>query len=201
MENAAPNLYDAIGVSADASTDKIKKKTRKLVSEVRESDKRNSEKNELIRFFKSARETLTDPDARKEYDASIGIETFVRDEDGIDTESMVPFEAFRPYEPFGAIGALGNLGSLLAPAETSNKSPSPASALMGILGEDLHDMFSSSIIPEEMSSPGDLKRGSFQVLEYTKVRNPSGGFDEFGFSRQGDMQNDRVTEKRFQRKS
>jgi len=202
MENAAPNLYDAIGVSADASTDKIKKKTRKLVSEVRESNKRNSEKNELIRFFKSARETLTDPDARKKYDASIGIETFVRDDDdGVETESIVPFEVFQPYEPFGAVGAIGNLGSLLAPVETSNNSRSPASALMGILGEDLRDMFSNSIIPEEMSSHGDLKRGSFQVFEYTKVRNPSGGFDEFGFSRQGDMKNDRVTEKRFQRKS
>ena len=204
MENTAPNLYDAIGVSADASTDKIKKKTRKLVSEVRESDKRNSEKNELIRFFKSARDTLTDPDARKEYDASIGIETLPRDEEESEAQSMVPFEVLQPYKPFGtigALGALGNLGSLLSPTEISPRSRSPASSLMGLLGADMQDMFSSSIIPEELSSHGDLKRGSFQVLEYTKVRNPSGGFDEFGFTRQGDMKNDRVTEKRFERKS
>ncbi|CAM9104074.1 unnamed protein product [Ectocarpus sp. 12 AP-2014] len=201
MENTTPNLYDAIGLSADASVDMIKKKTRKLINEVRESDKRNSEKNELVRFFRSARETLTDPGARKEYDESIGIQTFARDEsDGDFSGPVVPFQGF---QPFGALGAVGSLGSLplLGPVETSG-SRSPASALMGILGADLRDMFSTSIIPEEMaSSHGDLQRGSFQVLEYTKVRNPDGGFDEFGFTRQGDMKHDRVTEKRFERKS
>lgn len=201
MENNAPNLYDAIGVGADASADKIKRKTRQLVHEVRQSDKRNSEKNELIRFFKSARETLTDPDARNKYDESIGIETFARDERDAEAESVVPYDTFQPFQPFGAIGALGNLGSLLGPMETS-PSRSPAPSLMGLLGADVHNMFSNSIIPEELaSSHGDLKRGSFQVLEYTKVRNPEGGFDEFGFTRQGDMKHDRVTEKRFERKS
>ena len=200
MENPTPNLYDAIGVRADASADKIKKKTRKLVTEVRESDKKNSEKNELIRFFKSARETLVDPGQRKQYDESIGIETFARDEsDTGDEEPIVPFEPFQPYQPFGAVGALSNLRSMLAPMETQ-LSRSPASSLMGLLGGDLENIFSGSIIPEEMSH-GDLKRGSFHVLEYTKVRNPEGGFDEFGFTRQGDMKNDRVTEKRFERKS
>ncbi|AAK14503.1 unnamed protein product [Ectocarpus sp. 4 AP-2014] len=204
MENTAPNLYDAIGVSADASADKIRRKTRQLVNEVKESDKRNSEKNELIRFFKSARETLTDSDARKKYDESIGIETFAREERDAGTK-MVPYETFQPFEPFGAIGALGgalgNIGSLLGPMQAV-PSRSPASSLMGLLGADVQNMFSDSIIPEELaSSHGDLKRGSFQVLEYTKVRNPEGGFDEFGFTRQGDMKHDRVTEKRFERKS
>lgn len=206
MENTAPNLYDAIGVSADASADKIRRKTRQLVNEVKESDKRNSEKNELIRFFKGARETLTDSGARKKYDESIGIETFARDERdaGTDTNtdsSVVPYETFQSFEPFGAIGALGNIGSLLGPMQAL-PCRSPASSLMGLLGADVHSMFSDSIIPEELaSSHGDLKRGSFQVLEYTKVRNPGGGFDEFGFTRQGDMKHDRVTEKRFERKS
>lgn len=203
MENTVPNFYDAMGVSADSSADKIKKKTRKLISEVKESDKRNSEKNELIRFFKSARDTLVDPDARKDYDESIGIDTVAKTESRVDdTESMVPFETtFQPFQPFGVLGALGNLGSLISPVQTS-PSRSPASSLMGLLGDDLHDMFSNSIIPEEMSSSsGSLKPGSFHVLEYTKVRNPDGGFDEFGFTRQGDTRNDRVTEKRFERKS
>ncbi|CAM9103103.1 unnamed protein product [Ectocarpus sp. 8 AP-2014] len=201
MENTVPNLYDAIGVGADASADEIKRKTRQLVNEVKESDKRNSEKNELIRFFKSARETLTDPDARKEYDGSVGIETFARHEREADTESVVPYETFETFQPFGPIGALGNIGSLLGPMQAL-PSRTPASSLMGIFGADVRDMFSDSIIPEEMAqSHGDLKRGSFQVLEYTKVRNPGGGFDEFGFTRQGDMKHDRVTEKRFERKS
>lgn len=199
---STPSLYDAIGLSADASSDKIKKKTRKLINDVKESDKRNSEKNELIRFFKRARDTLTDSDGRKQYDESIGIETVAKNESHADeTASVVPFEGFQPYAPFGALGALSNLSSVLGPVEIS-PSRSPASSLMGLLGEDVLDMFSNSIIPEAMSSsPGSLKQGTFSVLEYTKVRNPDGGFDEFGFTRQGDMKNDRVTEKRFERKS
>lgn len=215
MENASPNLYDAIGVGVDASSDKIKKKTRKLIHEVKESDKKNSAKNELIRFFKSARETLCDARARREYDSSIGIET-VGTDNGVDpefsnTESMIPFETAQPFrQPFGALGALGSLGSLvdlLRPLESSSSSPSSTSssaALAGFLGTGIEDMFSSSIVPEELSSSAggrSLKPGTFHILEYTKVRNPGGGFDEFGFTRQGDMRNDRVTEKRFERKS
>lgn len=205
MENLTPNLYDAIGVSADASSESIKKKTRQLINEVRESDKRNSEKNELIRFFKSLRKTLCDPFERKEYDASIGIETVAKQEEGghdyDNSGSVVPFEALNPLQPFGALGVLGNLGSLLSPMETS-PSRSPVSSLLSLVGSDMHDMFSNSIVPEELtSSSGDLKPGTFQILEYTKVRNPGGGFDEFGFTRQGDMKNERVTEKRFERKS
>ena len=104
----------------------------------------------------------------------------------------------------GAMGALSNMnvGSVLAPMQALS-SRSPASSFMELLGEDAHSMFSNSIIPEELASTshGHLKRGSFHVLEYTKVRNPDGGFDEFGFTRQGDMKHDRVTEKRFERKS
>lgn len=207
MENTTPNLYDAIGVSADASSERIKKKTRKLINEVRQSDKRNSEKNELIRFFKSLRKTLCDPSERKEYDASIGIETVAKQEEeghDYDASSVVPFEALNPLQPFGALGALGalgNLGSLLSPMETS-PSRSPVSSLLSLVGSDMHDMFSNSIVPEGLtSSSGGLKPGTFQILEYTKVRNPGGGFDEFGFTRQGDMKHERVTEKRFERKS
>lgn len=198
MENMTPNLYDAIGVSAEASSDEIKKKTRKLMNEVRQSDKRNSEKNELLRFFKSVRETLCDSSQRERYDGSIGIETAVKEED----QSCVPFDSsFGPMQPFGVRGVLGSLGSLLSPMETA-PSRSPASTLLSLVGSDMHSMFSNSIVPEELSlTPGGLKPGTFQILEYTKVRNPGGGFDEFGFTRQGDMQNDRVTEKRFERKS
>lgn len=198
MENTTPNLYDAIGVNAEASSDEIKKKTRKLMNEVRQSDKRNSEKNELLRFFKSVRETLCDASQREQYDGSIGIETAAKEEE---EERCVPFGAFGQLQPFGALGALGSLGSLLSPMETT-PSRSPASSLLSLIGSDMHAMFSNSIVPEELSSsPGGLKPGTFQILEYTKVRNPGGGFDEFGFTRQGDMQNDRVTEKRFERKS
>lgn len=209
MENTTPNLYDAIGVNADASSESIKKRTRKLINEVRESDKRNSEKNELIRFFKSLRKTLCDPSERKEYDASIGIETVAKQEGeghNYDADAVVPFEALNPLQPFGALGALGalgdigNLGSLLGPMETS-PSRSPASSLLSLVGSDMRDMFSNSIVPEELTSSGGLKPGTFQILEYTKVRNPGGGFDEFGFTRQGDIKNERVTEKRFERKS
>lgn len=224
MENASPNLYDAIGVGADASSDKIKKKTRKLIHEVRESNKTNSAKNELIRFFKSARETLCDARARREYDSSIGIVT-VGTDDSADpeissTESLIPFETMQPFrQPFGVLGALGSLGSLgslgrlgelVRPLESSSPPPSPLSsspsaalAGFGFLGTGIEDMFSSSIIPDELSSSAgrSLKPGTFHILEYTKVRNPGGGFDEFGFTRQGDTRNDRVTEKRFERKS
>lgn len=217
MENASPNLYDAIGVGVDASSDKIKKKTRKLIHEVKESDKKNSAKNELIRFFKNARETLCDARARREYDSSIGIET-VGTDDSVDpefsntnTESMIPFETMQPlrqpFGVFGALGSLGRLGELVRPLESSSPpsslSSSSSAALAGFLGTGIEDMFSSSIIPEELSSSAgrSLKPGTFHILEYTKVRNPGGGFDEFGFTRQGDMRNDRVTEKRFERKS
>jgi len=207
MENTtAPTLYDAIGVNVDASSEKIRKKTRKLINDVRESDKRNSEKNELIRFFKSARGTLCNPFERKQYDASIGIETVVKEEEeemqDCDMGSVVPFEAFQPMQPFGALGALGSLGSLLSPIETS-PSRSPVSSLLSFVGSDMQDVFSNSIVPEELasSSAGGLKPGTFHILEYTKVRNPGGGFDEFGYTRQGDMRKERVTEKRFERKS
>ena len=237
-----PNLYDAVGVSADASADKIKRRTRKLINEVRESDKRNAEKNELIRFFKRARETLCDPDARREYDRSIGIETIDTTEatETIDTteatkateateateftnvmgdnddsiigaKSLVPFETFpMPFQPLSALSALGALGNIGfdSPMSSPRSSRSPASSVMGLIGADMHDMLSSdmlskSIIPQELaaSSSGKLKPGTFHFLEYTKVRNPDGGFDEFGFTRQGDIRNERVTEKRFERKS
>ena len=171
MENTTPNLYDAIGVSADASSERIKKKTHKLINEVRESDKRNSEKNELIRFFKSLRKTLCDPSERKEYDASIGIDTVEKQEEegrDYDGNSVVPFESLNTLQPFGGLGtfgALGNLGSLLSPMETS-LSRSPVSSLLSLVGSDMHDMFSNSIVPEELaSSSGGLKPGTFQILE------------------------------------
>ncbi len=210
----APNLYDAIGVNAGASAEKIRKKTRRLIHDVRESGQTDEEKIELIRFFKSARDTLCNPDSRREYDATIGIETVGASDECTQEAAVVPFElASSIQHPFGALGALGALGSVgaLGPLESVGSvgafgglgSHSPGSALMTLMGSDLSSMFSDSIVPEELAktSPGDLKRGTFQVLEYTKVRNPEGGYDEFGFTRQGDMKHDRVTEKRFERKS
>lgn len=242
---STPNLYDAIGVNADASADKIKRKTRKLINDVKESDNRNSKKNELIRFFKGARETLTDRDAREEYDRSIGIETISASNE--QTESMVPFDHVHvehqhdPFHPsilgalgalstFGSVGSIGSIGSIgpvgpvgpvgavrpirpigsMGPvgsgsASASSSTSSGPLSLVGMLGADIQDMFSNSIVPEELSASscvsGGLKPGNFQVLEYTKVRNPGGGFDEFGYTRHGDLRNDRVTEKRFERKS
>lgn len=243
---STPNLYDAIGVNADASAEKIKRKTRKLINDVKESDNRNSKKNELIRFFKGARETLTDRDAREEYDRSIGIETISSSNE--QTESMVPFDhdvdvehqhdpfhpsilgalgALSTFGPIGSIGSIGPVGPLgpvgavrsirrigsmgtvgsgSASASTARAADSPGPlSLVGMLGADIQDMFSNSIVPEELSASscvsGGLKPGNFQVLEYTKVRNPGGGFDEFGYTRHGDLRNDRVTEKRFERKS
>lgn len=189
MDTDNPNLYDAIGVGADASADEIRKTTRKLMTDVRESDNRNSEKNELIRFFKSARETLMDNRAREEYDRSIGIETIN------DMASVVPFEPLQHFQT-------------LHPFPTSS-SRALASAthpsIMGILGSEIQQMFSNnSIVPEELSGrsrSGGLVPGNFHILEYTKVKNADGGFDEFGFTREGDIQNDRVAEKRFERKT
>ena len=234
IEGPVPNLYDAIGVTADASADKIKRKTRKLMNEVRESDKRNREKNELIRFFKNARNTLCNADERKEYDTSIGIETIcsdrgnaTADEDAHDahdahdayetSEPMVALGELTPFQPFGALGALGALGTLTTlgsprppprscdPRRATATATAAASSMMELLGSGIHDMFSDSIVPAELhmssSSSGGLKPGTFQILEYTKVRNPGGGFDEFGFTRQGDIKHNRVTEKRFERKS
>ncbi|CAM9092433.1 unnamed protein product [Ectocarpus sp. 12 AP-2014] len=259
---SAPSLYDAIGVNAGASAEKIRRKTRKLINDVKESDKKTSEKNELIRFFKDARETLSDRDARIEYDRSIGIETISANND--QAESVVPFDrarlehqsdSFHPcplgglsalggalgaLSAFGPIGPVGpavghavgrtsstpSMGSASAPVSaprtssaTGSPAPPPSSglfarsaasfpgplSLVGMLDTDAEDMFSHSIVPEELSAssciPGGLQPGNFQVLEYTKVRNPGGGFDEFGYTRHGDLRNDRVTEKRFERKS
>ena len=232
MAETPPSLYDAIGVSADASPEEIKRTARARMNEVKLSDKPRSEKNELIRFFRKARDTLTDPAARQDYDLSIGIETVTatQAQDDPMLESMVPFEAFQPFHQSmypcrAASSALGVMGSLFGlghdevcavsaaprssasssssppPPPSQSQSPSPSS-LMAALGAGIDDLFSGSIVPEELArSAGGLKSGSFQVLEYTKVRNPDGGYDEFGFTRHGDVRSDRVTEKRFQRKS
>lgn len=202
-DTESPNMYDAIGVGADASADEIKKATRRLVTEVRESDKRKSEKNELIRFFKRAREVLVDPNTREEYDRSIGIDTISNSNSNIvyntnDAESSVV-----PFEPFV------NNFTTLHPFATQCSSRALASealpSLMGILGSEIQQMFSGdSIVPDELgrrSRTGGLVSGTFHILEYTKVRNSEGGFDEFGFTREGDMKKDRVTEKRFERKT
>ena len=225
MAETPPSLYDAIGVSADASPEEIRRTARARMNEVKVSDKPRSEKNELIRFFKRARDTLTDPAARQEYDLSIGIETVSssspRAQDDPRTESMVPFEPLEPslhqsiFPCRAASGALGAMGSLfgiglglgrdhvsVSAAPRSSSSSSSSSSIMAALGSDIDDLFSGSIVPGELApSPGGLKSGSFQVLEYTKVRNPEGGYDEFGFTRHGDLRSDRVTEKRFERKS
>ncbi|CAM9206813.1 unnamed protein product [Pylaiella littoralis] len=230
-DTPSPSMYDAIGVGADASTDRIRKATRRMVNEVRASDKRNSEKNELIRFFKRAREVLTDPRAREDYDRSIGIETVGhvgRDTSRTgNTSSLVPVDRalgaplVAPLgdplgDPLGAplvpLGPFTIHHPFATPSSSSSSSSSsralaadPFPSLMGILGPSFQEMFcNDSIVPDELggrSRPGGLVPGTFHVLEYTKVRNADGGFDEFGFTREGDMKKDRVTEKRFERKT
>jgi curved DNA-binding protein CbpA len=92
--------------------------------------------------------------------------------------------------PFGSVGSVGSIGSMME-------------GHMGLL---------QSIIPDEIRSIGSgngngnggmgrgMRSGTFHFMEYTKTRNQSGGYDEFGVTREGDTNNDRVTEKRFHRK-
>ena len=79
MSESPPTLYDALGLTPEASGDKIRKTCKKMIQSVRESDSRNSEKNELIRFIKKSRDTLKDTKSRETYDRTIGIETLTKE--------------------------------------------------------------------------------------------------------------------------
>jgi len=172
---SSPTLYEAIGVTPDASEERIRKATRRMARKVKKSDTSNSEKNKVLRFIKETRETLFDEDSRAEYDSTIGIETVRRSRNNISTNmhQMVPH---------------------------GSSSINPISSMMGSGGlfSMINDM--SSIIPEEMMSSGNVSSGSFRVMEYTRIRN-NNGYEEFGMTREGDSNNDRVTEKHFQRRT
>ena len=171
-----PTLYDVIGVTPEASEDEIHRSIKKATKKIRESDIPREEMKNILRYIKQARETLMDPQRREEYDKTIGIETIRTTGDIV---------------PFGGGGGGGGCDDLVY-----NPINSIISSHMNML---------QSIIPEElgdMTSIGShMKPGTFHFMEYTKVRNTSGGFDEFGLTREGDTNNDRVTEKRYHRKS
>ena len=181
-----PTLYDSIGVKPDASEETILRSVKRMTKSIRSSDERNSKKNELLRFVKKARDTLLDPDTRESYDRSIGIETLKRE------DRLVGYNEKRSVNRDPISELLGSIVPM-----------TPASTFGGI-----DDIFSShmnmiqSIIPNELNmEPGKMGSGTFHFTEYTRVRNSSGGYDEFGLTREGDTQNDRVTEKRFRKKS
>lgn len=181
-----PTLYDVIGLTPDSSEEQIYRAVKKTTRTVRESDAPVSEKRNLIRIIKKCRDTLMDPDQREQYDRTIGIDTIrnERDDSGMKHAdwTMVPF------------GLSSNAGSL-SPFDHMN----PIGSLMSS-----HMEMMQSIIPQEFggSNPKrDIPPGTFHFMEYTKTRNASGGFDEFGLTREGDTNNDRVTEKRFHKKS
>jgi len=182
MSDTTPTLYDTIGVSADASADEIRTIIRQLANEVRDSRKTKFEKNELLRFFSNTRETLTDSYKRRQYDMSIGIETI---DNGGEERSIVRFERSDILQPVGVLDSLIGF---------------PRSDFHGMFS---NSMFSNSIIPSELTNelPTGVQPGTFRVLEYTKFRNSDGGFHEFGLTRQGDINHNNVTEKRFERKS
>lgn len=184
------NLYGVIGLTPEASDKDIYRAVKKTAKCVKESDAPKSEKKNLIKYIKRARDTLMDPTLREEYDRTIGIDTIrsVRDDSGMTHTGFMsntsPLENIlgSSIVPFGSSGSTDPIGSML-----SN-----------------HMDMIQSIIPDgfgDISSRGrEMKSGTFHFMEYTKVRNPSGGFDEFGVTREGDTNNDRVTEKRFHKK-
>ena len=70
------------------------------------------------------------------------------------------------------------------------------------MGQLFNSELSRSGIPDEIiSSMSEIKPGGFHVMEYTRVRNDQGGFDEYGFTKEGDINNDCVKEKRFRKRS
>lgn len=207
MSGEDTNLYDTLGIGPDATEEDIKKSAKKMMKSIRESDARNSEKNELLRFLKNTRNTLVDPQSREAYDRTIGIQTIYGsgrcvEPDRQIVDSVVPFSLGEPaVDPMNSMDSISSaLTSFGSPFGVSGSSRSSIESMMGI--ESIGSML-SSIIPQELqgSVSGTPKSGTFQFMEYTKVRNSSGGYDEFGTSREGDLNNDHVTERRFNRKS
>ncbi len=207
MIEGSTNLYEALGLTPEASEEKIRKTCKKMTKSVRESDSKNSEKNELIRFIKKSRNTLIDPESREKYDRTIGIETLGPDTLQKDTDGYNPLSGF-----MGSLGpilsSMHGFGSVAEPSRDNNHELVPfrqnnhesVGAMMnGLMNSQV---MGKGLIPDEMiESMGELKSGGFHVMEYTRVRNENGGFDEYGFTKEGDMNNDRVKEKRFHKKA
>jgi hypothetical protein len=202
MSGGSPNLYDALGLTPEASREKIRKTCKKMVRSVRESDSKNSEKNELIRFIKKSRDTLIDSKSREEYDRTIGIETLT-EETHIQNDPLSTFMGSMSPLISSVHGSINNamepvgINSGMVPYNSIQQNP--FNSLIGnIFGSDI----SRSVIPEELiSSMGTIKSGGFHVMEYTRVRNEDGSFDEYGFTKEGDANSDCVKEKRFHKRS
>lgn len=205
-----PTLYSVIGITPEASEKEIYRAVKKTAKSVKESDASKSEKKNLIKYIKLARDTLMEPGSREEYDRTIGIETINRNQDVILGSRPSPASSFMgdiigsmeptsSMVPFGSFGSLGTLGS------SSSSRGDPIGSMLSS-----HMNMLQSIIPEgfgdmggmgDMMNPGNnMQSGTFHFMEYTKVRNSGGGFDEFGVTREGDTNQDRVTEKRFHKK-
>lgn len=188
-----PTLYSVIGLTPEASEKEIYRAVKRTAKSVKESDAPKSEKKNLIKYIKLARNTLMEPDSREEYDRTIGIDTIKR---GQDFEPGFVMNA-RPGSPLSTLGDM--IGSIV-PFGSSRGEP------IGSMLADHMGML-QSIIPEEFGALGNMgtsgnnmQPGTFHFMEYTKVRNPGGGFDEFGVTREGDTNQARVTEKRFHKK-
>ena len=192
----APSLYDVIGMTPEASDREIYKAVKKTARSVKDSDATKSEKKNLMKFIKKARDTLLDPELREKYDRTIGIETIRSNLDNVDVMSS---HSFNPVEdllgslggsmvPFGSTGSVGSIGSV---GSTGNLMSSHMDMIQSIIPEGFGDLHEST---------RNMKSGTFHFTEYTRVRNPSGGFDEFGMTREGDTNSDRVTEKRYHKK-
>ena len=188
-----PTLYDVIGLTPEASEKKIYRAVKRVAKSIKESDVSEPEKKKLVKMIKKARDTLMDPQSREEYDRSIGIETIreARDDSGMthagSSEPMMGLLG-------SLIGSNGTNGSLV-PFESSGPIGSMISNHMNMI---------QSIIPQGF---GDIREmgttmqpGTFHFMEYTRSRNSSGGYDEYGVTREGDTNNDHVTEKRFHKK-
>jgi len=194
-----PTLYDVIGLTPEASEKQIYRAVKRATRLVKESDVSVSEKKNLIKMMKRARDTLMDPRTREEYDRTIGIETIrdVRDDSGMThARSSHPMESLMG-SLVGSNGSDGSdgIGGSMVPFESSGPIGSMISNHMNMI---------QSIIPQGF---GDLREmgkgmqpGTFHFMEYTKTRNSSGGYDEYGITREGDTNNDHVTEKRFHKK-
>lgn len=200
-----PTLYSVIGLTPEASEKEIYRAVKKTARSVKESDAPKSEKKNLIKYIKIARDTLMEPGSREEYDRTIGIDTLKRGQD-LESGYMMGTRSDSPPSTLGdIIGSIGPIGSMdsMVPFGSSRGISLGSTDPIGSMLSSHMNML-QSIIPEgfgELGTSGNnMQSGTFHFMEYTKVRNAGGGFDEFGVTREGDANQDRVTEKRFHKK-
>lgn len=209
-----PTLYSVIGLTPEASEKEIYRAVKNTARSVKESDAPKSEKKNLIKYIKLARDTLMEPGSREEYDRTIGIGTINRGQD-YDPEHVMDTRhdpspitlgdmigSLGSIEPIGSMGPIGSISSMV-PFGSSRGTSTGITDPIGSMLSGHMDLL-QSIIPEGFGDVGthgnNMQSGTFHFMEYTKVRNPGGGFDEFGVTREGDSNQDRVTEKRFHKK-